>query len=142
MNNTTKLIAFVVLLAISAQPVFTQQQTTGHQIPFELVGIDVSKEKSLSLQEAVELALRNNRDLEVERINVELSEFGLKSAEGRYDPVFSFGPSFTSRTIPIASLLGGGPNAEVSSDNLLLECQTAATLYQWRQSRSVLQQQP
>ena len=80
------------------------------------MGVDTSKEKSLSLQEAVELALRNNRDLEVERINMELSEFGLKGAEGRYDPVFSFGPSFTSRTIPIASLLGGGPNATVSSD--------------------------
>ena len=117
MNNTTKLIAFVVLLAIPVQPVFTQQQATGHQIPFELVGIDVSKEKSLSLQEAVELALRNNRDIEVERINMEVSQFGLKGAEGQYDPVFSFGPSFTSRTIPIASLLGGGPNATVSSDN-------------------------
>ena len=73
MNHTTKLIAFVVLLAVSVQPVFTQQQTTGHQIPFELVGVDTSKEKTLSLQEAVELALKNNRDLEVERINMELS---------------------------------------------------------------------
>ena len=100
MNNTTKRIAFVVLLAIPVQPAFTQQQATGHQIPFELVGIDVSKEKALSLQEAVELALRNNRDIEVERINMEVSQFGLKGAEGQYDPVFSFGPSFTSRTIP------------------------------------------
>ena len=67
-----------------------------------LVGIDVSKEKSLSLQEAVELALRNNRDIEVERINMEVSQFGLKGAEGHYDPVFSFGPSFTSRLCPVA----------------------------------------
>ena len=57
MNYKSKLIALVALLAVSAQPVFTQQQTTGHQIPFELVGVDTSKEKALSLQEAVELAL-------------------------------------------------------------------------------------
>ena len=58
MNNTTKLIAFVVLLTASVRPAFTQQQTAGHQIPFELVGVDTSKERALSLQEAVELALK------------------------------------------------------------------------------------
>jgi hypothetical protein len=56
MNYYSKLITLVALLAVSVQPVFTQQQPTGHQTPFELVGIDTSKEKLLSLQEAVELA--------------------------------------------------------------------------------------
>ena len=116
MNHTAKLIALVLALAASPQPAFTQQQTAGHQIPFELVGVDTSKERALSLQEAVELALRNNRDIEVERINMEVSQFGLTGAQGQYDPVVSFGPSFLSRTIPVASILGGGPNASVSND--------------------------
>jgi len=116
MNYYSKLIALVALLAVSVQPAFTQQHTTGHQIPFELVGVDTSKEKPLSLKEAVELALRNNRDIEVERINMEVSQFGLTGAQGQYDPVVSFGPSFLSRTIPVASILGGGPNATVSND--------------------------
>jgi HAE1 family hydrophobic/amphiphilic exporter-1 len=83
------------------------------------VGVDTSKEKRLSLQEAVELALRNNRDIEVERINIEMSQFGLKSTEGRYDPVFSFGPRFVSRTLPVASILGGGPSGSVASDSYI-----------------------
>src|SRR5215831_7574378 len=102
MNQTINRIALPLVLAVLSQSALAQQPTRSHQIPFELVGVDTSKEKSLSLQEAVELALRNNRDVEVERINVELSEFGVKSAEGRYDPLFTFGPSFTSRTLPVA----------------------------------------
>jgi HAE1 family hydrophobic/amphiphilic exporter-1 len=31
--------------------------------------------------------------------------------------VFSFGPGYTSRTIPVASILGGGPNGAVASDS-------------------------
>jgi len=117
MNQTTKRIALPLVLAVLSQSALAQQPTRSHQIPFELVGVDTSKEKPLSLQEAVELALRNNRDVEVERINVELSEFGVKSAEGHYDPLFTFGPSFTSRTLPVASILGGGPNGEVATDS-------------------------
>lgn len=94
------------------------QETSQQQVPFELVGVNVSKEKKLSLQETVELALRNNRTIEVERITIELSQFGLKGAQGQYDPVFSFGPSFTSQTLPVASLLGGGPDGTVTSDNV------------------------
>ena len=119
MNHYSKLLAFIVLLALPSQPAFTQQHQTGHQIPFELVGVDTSKEKALSLQEAVELALKNNRDIEVERINMEVSQFGLKGAQGYYDPLFSFGPSFTSRTIPVASILGGGPNGAVANDSYI-----------------------
>ncbi len=93
------------------------QEPSRQQIPFELVGVDASKEKKLSLQEAVELALRNNRDIEVERINIETSQFGLKGVEGRYDPVFGFGPSFSSRTLPVASILGGGADGSVATDS-------------------------
>src|SRR5215510_12108528 len=116
MNQTINRIALPLVLAVLSQSALAQQPTRSHQIPFELVGVDTSKEKLLSLQEAVELALRNNRDIEVERINMEVSQFGLKSAQGQYDPVISFGPSYLSRTIPVASILGGGPNASVSND--------------------------
>jgi len=116
MNLYSKLIAFVVL-SVSVQPAFAQQHPSSHQIPFELVGVDTSKEKLLSLQEAVELALRNNRDLEVERINIEASLLGVTGAQGRYDPIFSFGPNYTSRTLPVASILGGGPGGAVAIDS-------------------------
>jgi outer membrane protein len=117
MNHYSKLIVSIVVLALPSQKAFTQQHTTGHQIPFELVGVDTSKERLLSLQQAVELALKNNRDLEVERINIESSLLGVRGAQGRYDPIFNFGPNYTSRTLPVASILGGGPNGEVAVDS-------------------------
>lgn len=117
MNSYSKLIVFVALLALPSQPAFTQQHQTSREIPFELVGVDTSKEKRLSLQEAVELALRSNRDLEVERINIESSLLGVTGAQGRYDPIFRFGPSYASRTLPVASILGGGPDGAVATDS-------------------------
>lgn len=105
-----------LLLLIVAGATLAQEMPR-QQIPFKLVGVDTSKEKQLSLQEAVELALRNNRDIEVERVNIELSQFGLQGLQGRYDPQFSFGPSAASRTLPVASLLGGGPDGAVATDS-------------------------
>jgi outer membrane protein len=83
-------------------------------IPFVLVGVNTAKERKISLQETVELALDNNRDIEVERVNTQLSQFGLESAQGRYDLQFRFGPSFSSSTVPVASVLGGGPAGRVT----------------------------
>jgi HAE1 family hydrophobic/amphiphilic exporter-1 len=110
------LALFSVLAGLPAV-VLAQDQTGQDRIPFKLVGVDVSRERKLSLQEAVELALRNNRDIEVERVNIELSQFGLQGLEGQYDLQFSFGPSVNSRTLPVATLLGGGPRGTVSTDN-------------------------
>ncbi|MCI0348795.1 MAG: TolC family protein, partial [Acidobacteriales bacterium] len=106
-----------ILLILLFPATITFAQHPSHRVPFDLVGIDASKEKKLSLQEAVELALRNNRDIEVERLNIEISQLGVTGAEGRYDPIFSFGPSFTSRTLPVASILGGGANGAVAIDS-------------------------
>jgi outer membrane protein len=101
---------------LALAPVALAQEPPQLQIPFVLVGVDTAKEREISLQETVELALANNRDLEVERVNAELSQFGLQSLEGQYDLQFRFGPSFTSSTVPVGSVLGGGPLGQVSLD--------------------------
>lgn len=45
--------------------------------------------QTLSLREAVEQALRNNRQLQVERVNPEIQQATLSASRGFYDPLFT-----------------------------------------------------
>ncbi len=73
----------------------------------ERVGVDVSDQLPLALNEAIALALENNNDIDSSRINVEIAEFNLRAARGVYDPVFSSESYFESRVTPTSSTLGG-----------------------------------
>ena len=46
------------------------------------VGVDMERQRPLSLREALALALENNKDIEVARDNVKIAEFDLKGARG------------------------------------------------------------
>ena len=92
------------------------QTGTNKPIPFELVGVDTTKERQVSLQESIELALRNSPGVKVEQGNTEITRLAVKAAQGNYDPIFGFGPRYESRTIPVGSLLGGGLNGAVATD--------------------------
>ncbi len=52
----------------------------------------------LSLEEAVRLALENNVDIQVEKMNPELSAVNVTQAEGAYDPALSGQLSRSSST--------------------------------------------
>ena len=73
----------------------------------ERVGVDVSDQLPLTLNEAIALALENNNDIDSSRINVEIAEFNLRAARGVYDPIFSSESYFESRVTPTSSTLGG-----------------------------------
>lgn len=60
------------------------------------VGVDLMQQRPLTLREALELALNNNKDIEVARKNTQIAEFDLKAADGFYEPRFS-GTSFYER---------------------------------------------
>src|SRR5882724_2910044 len=53
------------------------------------VGVDMDRQQPLSMREALEMALENNKDIEVARHNVKIAEFDLKGARGAYDPRLS-----------------------------------------------------
>ena len=72
------------------------------------VGIDAGEAKPLSLREALEMALVNNKDIEVARSNVKLAEFDLVGARGFYDPRFSSLTFYERSVTPVASFIGGG----------------------------------
>lgn len=73
----------------------------------ERVGVEAANQLPLTLDEAIELALRNNNDIDSSRINVKIAEENLKGARGAYDPVMSSESFYESRTTPTASTIGG-----------------------------------
>jgi len=101
-------------LAQNAAPPAEQKSVTEQRI-----GVDPTQRKLLTLRDAVTMALENNRDIEVERFNVQLTEFDLRAAEGVYDPVLNTSFYYDRRTTPVASLLAGGQNGRLLTDNLV-----------------------
>lgn len=80
----------------------------------ERVGVDMGNQMSLSLNDAIGLALQNNNDIDGSRINVQIAEYELTAARGLYDPIFSSENYFERRTTPTSSTIGGGQNGSVT----------------------------
>src|SRR6266446_2224207 len=81
------------------------------------VGVDMDLQRPLSMREALALALANNKDIEVARQNVRISEFDLKSAQGVYDPRISSTSYYERSKSPISSFLSGGSNGAVTQSD-------------------------
>lgn len=47
------------------------------------VGVDLLEQKPLSLREAIEMALSNNKDIDIARDNVKIAEFDFRTSRGR-----------------------------------------------------------
>ncbi|HZB46656.1 MAG TPA: TolC family protein [Pyrinomonadaceae bacterium] len=85
--------------------------------PFPLlqrVGVDMSEQRALTLREAIELALSNNKDIEVARQNVRAAEFDLRGARGVYDPRFLTNSYYERTETPAASFLSGSSSGAVT----------------------------
>ncbi|MEQ1643125.1 MAG: TolC family protein [Pyrinomonadaceae bacterium] len=78
------------------------------------VGVNAVDQLSLTLDQAIEMALKNNNDIDASRNTVQISEFGLKGARGIYDPLFNSQSFYESRTTPTASTIGGAVNGSVT----------------------------
>ena len=64
------------------------------------VGVDMADQRSLTLNEAITLALENNKDIEVTRKNVRIAEFDLLAARGVYQPRFTGQTFYERSTVP------------------------------------------
>ncbi|HST53189.1 MAG TPA: TolC family protein [Pyrinomonadaceae bacterium] len=80
----------------------------------ERVGVDMSRQRTLSVREAIEMALANNKDIEVARENVRGAEFDLKAARGIYDPHFLTNSYYEHTDTPAASFLSGTTTGAVT----------------------------
>src|SRR4030095_5496443 len=94
------LIMVVALLAAAAG---ARAQTA----PEARVGIQTPQRVLLTLREAVVMAVENNRDIAIERLNLQMDEFDLKAAKGAYDPALTSSLLYERQTLPVASVLAG-----------------------------------
>ncbi len=101
-----KVLSLVLLLAVSTTARAQTNAPTGEV-------------RQLSLQECIELALKHNLDLQIERYNPEISLYNVKINYGAYDPTLNISGQHThSEQGP--QLLGGGfqvPGAVTDSDS-------------------------
>jgi outer membrane protein TolC len=81
----------------------------------ERVGVDVSDQFPLGLNDAIRMALENSNDIDESRVDVQIAEYNLKAARGVYDPLFSSEDYYERASTPTSSTLGGaGANGSVT----------------------------
>lgn len=78
------------------------------------IGVDTGSEMSLTLDQAIEMALKNNNDIDASRNNVRISDFSLNAVQGIYDPLINSQSYYESRATPTASTIGGAVNGSVT----------------------------
>ena len=81
------------------------------------VGVDMMNQKPLTLREAIVLALENNKDIEVTRKNVRISEFDLQATRGAYQPRFNVQSFYERATTPTASFFSGSTDGSTTQSN-------------------------
>jgi outer membrane protein len=78
------------------------------------VGVNPSKRVTLTMRDAMTMALENNRDIEIERLNAQMNGFDLRAAQGVYDPTLAATFYYDRRSIPATSIF-----AADKTDNLI-----------------------
>jgi len=109
----------IVKLAQTSAQESKQTASSAPQTPLlPRVGVDESKPLALTLYDSVRLALEQNREIEVERINVHQAEYDLFSAKGANDVSLGALSFYEHRNVPVGSVLSGGPNGSLTTQSL------------------------
>jgi HAE1 family hydrophobic/amphiphilic exporter-1 len=80
----------------------------------ERVGVTTGDPLSLTIDQAIEMALKSNNDIDASRNDVSIAGFNLRGARGIYDPLLNSQTFYESRTTPTASTIGGTTNDSVT----------------------------
>lgn len=79
------------------------------------IGVDATQTSSLSLNEAIRMALQNNNDIEVARSDVKIAESNLRSLFGFYDPTITVNPLYTNNVQAQPNIFAGADSSGVVS---------------------------
>jgi HAE1 family hydrophobic/amphiphilic exporter-1 len=110
------LLAVILLIAPTSFGQDNPQSAAGNGGPPQSdvrVGVNPSKRVTLTLKDAMSMALENNRDIEVERLNVQMNEFDLRAAQGFYDPNLATTLYYDRSLIPATSIFASGKTDSV-----------------------------
>ncbi|MFL6373221.1 MAG: TolC family protein [Pyrinomonadaceae bacterium] len=81
------------------------------------VGVELTDQKTLSMTDAIEMALSNNLDIEVSRKVEEASEFDLLAAKGVYQPRLIGSTNEENSTTPNVSIFSTNPRQVTGTVN-------------------------
>ena len=120
MNRINKILlqAVSLTLLLSVSAIGQVAQKPEQKAELTRVGVDKAKRISLTLRDALTMALENNRDIEVERLNVQMTDFDLAGSRGFYDPALTASIFYDRRNTPVANPLAGGQNGGLLTDNV------------------------
>lgn len=125
-------IAFLLLPATPALAQSTDSSTDALRVPIiapdyrsterrlpdvERVGVNALQQRTLTIREAIEMALENNRDIEVSRKTATMAEFDLKAARGFYQPRLTGQTYYDRSTVPNVSIFS---NNQKTTQGVLL----------------------
>lgn len=122
-TTTAAMLALILLLpaALSAQPAaqaYEEPLKEARQQVLHAPRVGVSDTiRELTLQQALELALKNNLEIEIERTYLDTAAALIKSARGAFDPLLQYNPSFDTRNLPVANTLAA-PGGRLSEKYL------------------------
>lgn len=116
--NKILLQAVSLTLLLSVTAIGQVAQKPVQKAELTRVGVDKAKRISLTLRDALTMALENNRDIEVERLNVQMTDFDLAASRGFYDPALTASIFYDRRNTPVANPLAGGQNGGLLTDNV------------------------
>ena len=103
------------ILPADPPPVAPNFEAPARPLPSsERVGVDIANQLPLTIEEAIEMALKNNNDIDTARNDVKIAEFNLLSFRGVYDPLLASENYYESVTTPTASAIGGAVNGAVT----------------------------
>ncbi|MER3632208.1 MAG: hypothetical protein C4325_08625 [Blastocatellia bacterium] len=100
-------------------PVAPDFKASARPLPsMDRVGVEADRQMALSLEDAIEFALKNSNDIDASRSDVKIAEWNLRAARAAFDPVFEFQNLYESTETPVASLIGGAVNGSVTQTRL------------------------
>src|SRR5262249_23088957 len=102
------LLGAALLTAVFDAAAQTPAPESTRQEPERRIGVQTSNRVSLTMHEAVMMALENNREIEIERLNARMNEFDLRAAKGVYHPALTASVFYDHSVTPVALLLAGG----------------------------------
>ncbi len=122
-----------LLIAGLFLPVYIASAQEGASVPppreFSLPPrVGISGERPLTLEEVLAMALANNRDIDISRIDQQRAGYNIISAQGAFDPRVGGTTSFQKAVAPVSSSLGGSTTGAVTNTNGILDPQFSGAL--------------
>jgi len=126
------LAATPVLLALAADAAAQSPTPTPEPLPVqpnlalpaspmpsnERIGVNSADTLSLTLEKAIEMALKNNNDIDSSRNDSQINDLRLDGARGVYDPLITSDNYYERASTPTASAIGGAVNGAVTQTRM------------------------